>query len=69
MREVETRSFWAFELGTQVGINVPMQCIVGFQQKDSHDSQILNNDAFDRPPLTSAHCIIGGENVLTVLYF
>ena len=61
MKEVKTQLFWTFELGTQEGINVRMCIIVGFQQKDRQDSQILNNDTFYRPPVTNAQCIIGTE--------
>ena len=53
-KEVNTRFFWTFELGTQEGINVPIRNIVGFQQKDRQESGILNNDVFYRPSVTSA---------------
>ena len=32
MKEVNTQSFWTFELGTQEGLNVPLWTIVGFHQ-------------------------------------
>ena len=37
-KELNTRNFWIFELGTQEGINVPIWIIVGFQQRDRQDS-------------------------------
>ena len=46
LKEVNTESLWNFELGTQVGINVPIWIFVGFQQMDRPISQILNNDSF-----------------------
>ena len=38
MKQVNTRNFWTFGLGTPKGINVPIWNIVGFQQRDRHDS-------------------------------
>ena len=35
-------------------MNVPIWNIIGFQQRDRQDSQILNNDTFCRLPVTSA---------------
>ena len=35
MKEVITRLFWTFELGTQERINVPIWIIVGFQQRET----------------------------------
>ena len=46
MKEVSTRHFWTFELGTQTGKNVPIWIIVGFHQRDRQDSQKLNNITF-----------------------
>ena len=34
---------------------------VGFQEMDRQDSQNLNNDTFYRPPVISAHVVIGTE--------
>ena len=62
MKEINTRIFWTFELGTQEGINVPIWIIVCFQQRDRQDLQNLNNDTFYTPPVTSAQCNIGTEN-------
>ena len=61
MKKVKTQKIWTFELGTQERINVPILMFVGFQQRDRQDSQNLFNDTFDRPPVTSALCIIGTE--------
>ena len=55
------QSFWNFELGTQEVINVPIRIFVGFQEVDRQNSQNLNNDTFCRPPVTSAHVVIGKE--------
>ena len=50
-------------MGTQEGKKFPISIIVGFQQRDRHDSQNLNNDTFSRAPLTSCQCIVGfGRN-------
>ena len=61
MKEVNTQNLWSFELGTQEGINLPIWIIIGFQQSDWQDDQNLNNDSFYKPPVTSAHCLIGRE--------
>ena len=61
MKEVITKNFWSFELGTQEGINVPVRIFVVFQQSDRQYSQILNNDTFYRMPVTSIQCNIGTE--------
>ena len=66
-KEVNTQNFWPFELGTQEGINNPIRIIVGFQQRDRQDSQNFNNDAFYRPSVTSAQCIIGTEYILILV--
>ena len=61
MKEVNTQNLWAFELGTQEGINVPIWIIAGFQQSDRKHDQNLFNDTFYRPPVISAQCIIATE--------
>ena len=61
MKEVNTQNIWTFELGTGEGINIPITFIISIQVRDRQDSQDLNNDAFYRPPVTSAQCIIGTE--------
>ena len=70
--EVNTQSLRNFESGTQEGINVPIWIFVGFQQMDRKDSQNLNSDTFYRPPVTSAHVVIGTEryphNSLLLIY-
>ena len=62
MKEVNTQTFWTFELGTQEGNNIPFWIIVGFQQRVRQDSQNLSNGTFYSSPVTSAECIIGTEN-------
>ena len=62
MMQFNTQNIWDFELGTQEGVNIPMWFFLGFQQRDRKDSQNINNDTFYRPPVTSAHCIIGVDN-------
>ena len=61
LKEVNIQVSRTFELGAQEGLNVRIWIIVGFQQKDRQDSQNLNNDTFQRPPVTSAQCNIGTE--------
>ena len=61
MEELNTRNLWTFELGTQEGIIVPIWIFVAFQQNIRQKDQDLNNDAFYRPLVTSAQCIIGIE--------
>ena len=61
MKEVKTQNLWSFELGTHEGVNIPIWIIIGFQQRESQDSQNMNIDTFYRPLITSAQCIIGTE--------
>ena len=61
MKEVNTQSFWTFELSTQESNNVPIWSFVFFKQSDRVTDQNLNNDTFSRMPVTSAQCIIGTE--------
>ena len=61
LKEVNPQIYWSFELGTQEGNNVPIWKNVGFQQRDRQHSQILNNDTFYRPSVSSCQCIIGTE--------
>ena len=64
MTEVDNENLWNFESGSREGINVPIWIIMGFQQRDRLESQILKNDSFCRLPVTSAQCIIGSEEYL-----
>ena len=61
MKEVNTQSFWSFELGAQEGINIPSFIFVAFQQNDRQHDQKLNNDTFVRLPVISAQVVIGTE--------
>ena len=61
VERINIQNYWTFGIGTQEGINVPMWIIVGFQQRDSQDAQLLNNDNFYRPSVTSAQGSIGIE--------
>ena len=61
MKEVNTQSFWTFELGTQEGISLPTWIFVAFQQIDRQHDQNLNNDTFVRLPVISAQVVIGTE--------
>ena len=63
LKEFIIQNLWTFELGNQERINFPIWIFVGFEQKERQNSQILNNDAFYRPPVTSAHCIIGTQKI------
>ena len=58
MKEVNTRNFWTFEIGTREGINVPIWIYVVFQQSDRQHDQKMNNDTFVTLPITSTQCII-----------
>ena len=42
-------------------MNVPIWIMIGFQQRDTQDSQNFNNDSFCRLTVISAQCIIGTE--------
>ena len=53
-----------FELGSQERFNVPIWIFIGFQQRDTEDSQNLNIDTFCRLPVVSAQCVIGSERYL-----
>ena len=64
MQEVKNRKLWQFHLGTEEGLNMPIFIIIGFQQQDRENSQILNIDTFCRLPVTSAQCNIGSEKNL-----
>ena len=59
MKEVNNQNLWNVELGSHENMNVPIWIIIGFQQRDRHDSQNLNNDTFCRLPVVSAQCNIG----------
>ena len=61
MKEMNTQSFWTFELGTQEGINIPTRIFVAFQQNIRQHDQNLNNDTFVRLPVISAQVVIGTE--------
>ena len=61
MKEDITWNFWTFELGTQIGINIPIWVFVIFQQGDRQNDQNLNNDTFVRLPVISARVVIGTE--------
>ena len=61
MKEVNTESFWTFELGTQEGTNIPTWISVAFQQNDRQHDQNLNNDTFVRLPVISVQVVIGTE--------
>ena len=61
MTEVNTQTFWIFELGTQENTSVPFWVILGFQQMERQNSENLNNDTFYRLSVTSAQCIFGTE--------
>ena len=45
-------------------MNSPIWIIIGFQQQDRQDSQVLKNDTFCRLPVVSAQCVIGTEKYL-----
>ena len=59
MEETNNQILWNFELWSQKSMNVSIWIIIGCQQRDTQNSQNLNNDTFCRLPVTSAQCIIG----------
>ena len=61
MKEVKNESIWNFELGSQENMDVPIQNIIGFKQKDRQHAQIFNTDAFCRLAVVSAQAMIGTE--------
>ena len=61
MKALKKQNFLKFGLGTQECTNVPIWIFASFQQMDRQDSQNLNNDTFNRPPVTSASVVIGTE--------
>ena len=61
MKDVTAENNWTFELGVGDGIDVPIYVIVGFMQRDQFNQQHQNNDAFYRPNVVNAQCIIGNE--------
>ena len=64
VKEVNSQNLCTFELGFQEGLNVPKFNIISFQQSDRQDSQILSNDTFYRPAVTSAQCVIARPKYL-----
>ena len=54
MKEVNTQNWFAFELGTQEGINVPTWIYVVVQENVRQHDQNLNNDTFYKKPVVSA---------------
>ena len=64
MRRLKNQSLWNFELGSQQKMKILLWIIVGFQQRDRQDTQVLNNGTFYKPPVTSAQSIIGSEKYL-----
>ena len=61
MKEVNNHNLWNFELGSQESMNVPTWIVIGFQQRDRHDTQNLNKSTFCRLTIVSAQCNIGME--------
>ena len=59
-KDVNTNNNWTFELGT-ISDTTPTWVIVGFQNRNKHDSQTNDNSTFDRLPISSAVCRIGSE--------
>ena len=63
MKDVTTENNWNFELGVGDGIDVPIYVIAGFMQRDQFNQQHQSNDAFYRPSVVNARCIIGNEKI------
>ena len=64
MKQVNSQNLLTFELGSQVGINVPVWIYAAFQQTDRQHDQKLNNDTFYKMPVTSGQCIIETKKYL-----
>ena len=62
MKEINNQKLWNLELGSHKNMNVHIWIIIGFQQRDRQDSQILNEDNFFRLSVVNAQCITGTEN-------
>ena len=61
MKDVTTEKNWIFELGVGEGVDVPIESIVDFMQRDQFNQQLQNNGTFYRPSVVNAQCIIGSE--------
>ena len=62
LKDVTTGNKWTFELGVGDGIDIPINVMVGFMERDRINQQHQNNDIFYRPCVVNAQCIIGGDN-------
>ena len=49
---------WSFDLISQQEMNVVLMIFVGFQQRDSQNTQSPINDTFCRLRVTTAQCIV-----------
>ena len=61
IKEVNTGKTWSFELGIESGINVPIDALVDFEERNRIGHQCVNNDVFSRCTVWRAECNIGTE--------
>ena len=64
LQEVKNQKLWQFQIGIEESVSIPIIRIIGFQQQDRENSQILKIDTFHRLPVTSAQCIVGNQKIL-----
>ena len=57
-----TTTKWLFDFGVGEEIALPVFVVVGLQQRDRLNNQLLSNDCFYRTPDKFAQCIIATEN-------
>ena len=69
IKEVKNQNLWKFELGSERTTNAPKWIIIGFQQRNRDDSQMINEDKFFRLPVTSVQCLIGLKTILTPVFY
>ena len=62
VKEVTIDNNWTFELGVGDGIDIHIYVVVKLMQRDQFNQQHQGKDAFYRPSVINAHCIIGSEN-------
>ena len=69
MKEVKNQMLWNFELGSHESMNVPIWIFLGFQQRDSQDSQNVNNDTFCRLPVIMLNVLSRRKKILMLAFY
>ena len=65
--DVEQRDKKNFELGVREGIGLPIYVIVGIQQEERLNNQLIDIDSFYRPRIIFAQCKIGSEKEIILV--